>query len=421
MYALIDCNNFYASCERVFNPRLRGKPLVVLSNNDGCVIARSNEAKALGIPMGAPAFEYDNLFRIHDVQVFSANFRLYGDMSNRVMSILSEYSPEVEIYSIDETFLKLEGFTRYNLKEYGQHMKEQVTRCTGIPISIGVGPTKALAKVANRIAKKFPDQTAGVHVIDTEQLRVKALRWLPVEDVWGIGARHGRRLKNLGVNTAYDFTLMNDAFVKKHMSIVGLRLKRDLEGVPTLDLDEIKDKKNIGVSRSFEKNYSKLSELQERVSAFATSAAEKLRRQNSQANTILVFIHTNFFRKDLQQYNASKVIKLPYPTNSSIELSKFALQALGAIFKEGYQYKKAGILVMNFTPEGSGQMKIFQNSNPLHKPLMEKIDFLNSKYGTNTTRLAVQDYKRWKMKQERLSPSYTTNIRDIIEIKLGPR
>lgn len=419
MYALIDCNNFYASCERVFNPKLRGMPIVVLSNNDGCVIARSNEAKALGIPMGAPAFEFENLFRIHDVQVFSANFRLYGDMSNRVMTILSEYSPEVEVYSIDEIFLKLEGFTHFHLKEYGQEMKEKVTRSTGIPISVGIGPSKALAKVANRVAKKFPAQTSGVHVMDTEQLRIKALRWLPIEDVWGIGRRHGRRLKNLGIHTAYDFTLMNDSFIKKHMSVVGLRLKKDLEGTPTLDLDEIKDKKNIGVSRSFEKNYSELSQLKDRVSSFASSAAEKLRKQNSQANTILVFIHTNFFRRDQQQYSASKVIKLPYPTNSSIELSHFALQALESIFKDGYHYKKAGILVMNFTPEESGQMKIFENSNPRHKPLMEKIDLLNLKYGTNTTRLAIQNQKRWKMKQERLSPSYTTNIKDIIVVNLG--
>lgn len=418
MYALVDCNNFYASCERVFNPKLRNRPIVVLSNNDGCVIARSNEAKALGIPMGAPAFQYENLFKIHEVEVFSANFRLYGDMSNRVMTLLSEFSPEVEVYSIDEIFIKLNGFSHFDLKAYGQEMKNKITTWTGIPISVGIAPTKALAKVANRIAKKYPGQTNGVHVIDTEKLRIKALNWLPVEDVWGIGRRHGKRLKNLGINTAHDFTMMNDAFIKKHMSIVGLRLKKDLEGIPTLDLDEIKAKKNIAVTRSFECNYTTLEELNERVASFAVSASEKLRKQDSECNTIVVFLQTNYFRTELSQYSNSITIKLPFSTNSSIELAEFAIQGLEKIYKSGYLYKRAGVMVLDFTPVGTGQVKLFENSNPKHKTIMSEMDWINTRHGQNTTRLGIQDYKRWKMKQERLSPAYTTRLKDVIEIKV---
>ena len=279
MFALIDCNNFYASCERVFCPDLNGKPIVVLSNNDGCVIARSNEAKAAGIPMGAPAFEYEKLFQQHNVQVFSANFALYGDMSNRVMTILSDYSPDMEIYSIDECFLKLKGFENYNLQDYGEQMSYKVTKWTGIPISVGIAPTKALAKIANRIAKKYPNQTKGNYIIDSEEKRIKALKWLKVEDVWGIGRQHSKRLNAIGVKTAFDFTQLDDEFVKKQMAIVGLRLKHDLQGIPTLDLEETQIKKNIATTRSFETNYTEYEQLAERISTFASSCAEKLRKK----------------------------------------------------------------------------------------------------------------------------------------------
>jgi DNA polymerase V len=216
MFALIDCNNFYASCERVFRPDLIGKPVVVLSNNDGCVIARSNEAKAIGIPMGAPAFESEKLFKQHNVNVFSANFALYGDMSQRVMTILRDYSPEMEIYSIDEAFLKLTGFDKFDLQDYGNQIRYRVTKWTGIPISIGIAPTKALAKAANRIAKKYQEQTGNVHLINTEEKRIKALKWLPVEDVWGIGRQHTKRLKAKNINTAFDFTQLTDNWVREN-------------------------------------------------------------------------------------------------------------------------------------------------------------------------------------------------------------
>ncbi|MBP7679639.1 MAG: Y-family DNA polymerase [Saprospiraceae bacterium] len=420
MFALIDCNNFYASCERVFRPDLNGKPVVVLSNNDGCVIARSNEAKALGIPMGAPAFEYQKLFQQHNVQVFSANFALYGDMSNRVMTILSDYSPEMEIYSIDECFLKLKGFDKYfNLQNYGEEMRYKVTKWTGIPISIGIAPTKALSKLANQIAKKFPQETKGVYIIDTEEKRIKALKWLKIQDVWGIGRQHTKRLNAQNVFTAFDFTQLSDDWVRKNLTVVGLRLKHDLQGIPTLDLEEIQSKKNIATTRSFETNYTEFEQLNERVSTFASSCAEKLRKQKSCCSSLMVFIHSNGHRKDLPQYSRNIVVKLPFPTNSSIELAAFATQALKRIFKPGFHYKKAGVIVQDFTPEEVTQTTLFESRNERHIPLMQAIDKMNLQFGQQKIRLASQDQKRvWKMKQEKLSPRYTTKLSDIITINV---
>lgn len=420
MFALIDCNNFYASCERVFRPDLNGKPVVVLSNNDGCVIARSNEAKDVGIPMGAPAFRYDKIFKQHNVQVFSANFALYGDMSNRVMEILSDYSPEMEIYSIDECFLKLNGFDKFfNLQNYGEEMRYKVTKWTGIPISVGIAPTKALSKLANRIAKKFPDKTKNVYIINSEESRIKALKWLRIEDVWGIGRQHTKRLKAQNVFTAYDFTQLADGWVKKNLAIVGLRLKYDLQGIPTLDLEKAQPKKNIATTRSFETNYTEFEQLNERISTFASSCAEKLRKQKSFCNSLMVFIHTNGHRKDLPQYSRNIVVKLPFPTNSSIELANFATQALKRIFKQGYAYKKAGVIVQDFSPETVMQISLFENRNERHIPLMQAIDKINLNCGQQKIRLASQDLKRvWKMKQEKLSPRYTTKLSDIITINV---
>ena len=418
MFALVDCNNFYVSCERVFRPGLMGKPVVVLSNNDGCVIARSNEAKQIGIPMGAPAFKFEKMFEKHRVHMFSANFALYGDMSRRVMNILNDYTPDMEIYSIDEAFLKLSGFQHYDLAEYSRQMRDKVVRWTGIPISIGAAPTKALAKVANRIAKKYADRTGNVHVINTEERHLKALKWLEIEDVWGIGKQHARRLKNNNVHTAYDFTGLEDAWVKKHLSIVGLRLKQDLQGTPTLDLEEAQPKKNIATTRSFEQNYTEFEQLRERIATFATSCAEKLRKQDSCCNSLMVFIHTNGHRDDLPQYSKNIVVKLPFPTNSSIELTQFAVRALKHIFKKGYHYKKAGVVVQDFTPARKQQLSLLENSDRRHGSLMQSIDQLNARFGQQKIRLASQDTRRvWKMKQEKLSPKYTTRLSDVIVVK----
>jgi DNA polymerase V len=417
MFALVDCNNFYASCQRVFQPNLLGKPIVVYSNNDGCVIARSNEAKTLGVPMGAAAYQWEKFFKENGVQVFSANFSLYGDMSQRVMTILNDFSPEMEIYSIDEAFIKFEGFERFNLQHIGETMHRRVTKGTGIPISVGIAPTKSLAKVANRIAKKFPQHTKNVYLIDDEEKRIKALKWLKIEDVWGIGRKHAKRLQAIDVKTAFDFTMLDDRWVQENMAIVGLRLKRDLEGKPTLDLEEPQQKKNIAITRSFEGNHSEKEFLQERISTFAVSCAEKLRLQKACCNSVMVFIQTNRHRVDLPQYNRNIVLNLPFPTNSSIEISNFALQALAIIFREGYQYKRAGVIVQDFTDEEKTQMNIFENSDERHKKLMQSIDKVNAMFGQQKIRLGSQDSKRiWKMKQENLSPNYTTKLSDIIVV-----
>ncbi len=418
MWILVDCNNFYVSCERVFRPDLIGKPVVVLSNNDGCVISRSNEAKKLGIPMGAPAFQYEELMRKHKVTVFSANFALYGDMSQRVMNILKDYSDEIEIYSIDEAFLKIEDTKNSDIQAFCERMKYQVQKWTGIPISIGVAPTKALSKVAMEVAKKFADKTGNIHIIDTEEKRLKALKWLPIEDVWGIGRQYTKKLRSMGITNAYQFTQINDTWTKRRMTIVGLRLKKDLLGIPTLDFETLQARKSIATTRTFETNYTEFNQLRERVATFAVSCAEKLRKQHSCCNSIMVFLITNPHRKDLPQYYRNILLELPFPTNSSIELAKFAIEGLRKIYKEGYHYKKAGVIVMNFVSENNIQLNLFENSNPEHSSLMKAMDKINSTFGQHTVKLASQDPKRrWKMKQERLSPRYTTKIDEIITIK----
>jgi len=415
MFALVDCNNFYASCERVFRPELNGKPVVVLSNNDGCVIARSNEAKAVGVPMGAPAFQYKELFEKNKVHVFSSNFALYGDMSHRVMDVLGMYCENMEIYSIDEAFMDFAGCELFSLPEIGLKMKKQVQQWTDIPVSIGFAPTKALAKVANRIAKKYPERTKGVYLIDDDEKRVKALKWLQIEDVWGIGRKHAARLQYMGVKTAYDFTQLENNWVLKNMTVVGLRLKQELQGISVLQLDEVQAKKNIATTRTFDTTHTELEPIKERVVSFAVSCAEKLRRQGSCCNSMMVFIHTNGHRADLDQYSQNIVIKLPFATNSSIELAKFAVEGLERIFKKGYAYKKAGVIVMDFSSENNQQLTLFGGRNPKHIPLMKAVDKINACFGQQKIRLAAQDMGRvWKMNQEKLSPRYTTNLNEII-------
>ncbi len=419
MFALVDCNNFYASCERVFRPDLVGVPIVILSNNDGCVIARSNEAKAVGIPMGAPAYQYEKTFQEKGVQVFSANFVLYGDMSNRVMSILSDYSPDIEIYSIDEAFLKLQGFDYFKLLEYGENMRSKIAQWTGIPVSVGIAPTKTLAKLANRIAKKFPKKTNGTYCIDNEEKRIKALKWLKIGDVWGIGRQHAKRLQTMGVQTAYDFVCLDDKVVKRTMSIVGLRTKKELEGQSVLDLEQAQAKQSISTTRSFETNYTELEQLSERIATFASFCAEKLRKQKMCCRSVVVFIQTNKNRKDLPQYNRKLVINLPFATNSTLELVKFTQQGLKQLFKKGYAYKKAGVIVHDFVNENQVQMSLFVNRNPRHISLMKAIDRLNTNHGQQKVRLASQDLQRvWKMKQLKLSPRYTTHLKEVIAIRV---
>lgn len=418
MFALVDGNNFYASCERVFHPAYNGRPVVVLSNNDGCVIARSNEAKAIGIPMGAPAFELKELFQKHNVIVKSSNYALYGDMSNRMANILRQFTPDIEIYSIDESFLKFAGFELFDLNKIGLEMRARVLKWIGIPVSIGLAETKALAKIANKIAKKFPEKTNSVYTIDTDDKRIKALKWTKIEDVWGIGRRISRKLKIINVNNAYEFTQLPDDYVRSNFSVVGLRLKNELEGKSVLTLDEVKDKKNIATTRSFARDLTELKDMEERVSTYASKCAEKLRKQNSHCNHLLLFIHTNPFREDRAQYSKNIYIKLPYPTNSDITLSQYAIKGLRAIYRKGFYYKKAGVIVGGITPEENFQMNLFVNENPKHKPLMNAMDSLNKRYGVKMLKLASQGKRTWTMRQEKLSPNYTTNINDIITVKV---
>ena len=419
MFALIDCNNFYASCERVFQPHLNGKPVVILSNNDGCVIARSNEAKSLGIPMGAPAFKYKEVFQKNKVQIFSSNFTLYGDISNRVMSIISRYVPDVEIYSIDEAFIKFDGFSEDETNEKCRDIIKTILKWTGIPVSIGLAPTKSLAKVANRIAKKYSTRTNGFYSINNNEKRIKALKNISAGNIWGIGFQNEKKLLRVNVKSGMDFVNLPDQWVKKNMSIIGLKLKKELEGIPTLNIEEGKiDKKSIATTRSFESEISSLTDLIERITTFSVVASKKLRRQNSECNMISVFIRSNPFKQTDDKYHFSLTGSLPFSTNSSIEISKFAVKLLTKIYSKNKLYKKAGIILMGLSPQSSRQFSLFDQNIDKQKKLMRSIDNIDNKYGLYKVRLASQDQKRiWKMKRQKLSRNYTTEIDEVLIVK----
>ena len=418
MYALVDCNNFYASCERVFNPNLQGQPVAILSNNDGCVISMSDETKALNLPFGAPIFKWDSFCKVNNITVLSSNYPLYGDMSSRVMSILKQFTPDVEVYSIDEAFLQLKGFDTYNLEEYGIQMRQRILKWTGIPTSVGIAPTKALSKVANKIARKFPKETKGSYVIDSDESRIKALKWIKIEDVWGIGRRLSKRLKAKGCKTAYDFTQLSDDWVRKTFSITEWKLKKDLEGNAKILLDEPKNKRAIATTRSFDYTYDDIGYIKERISTFAVSCAEKLRKQGSSCHVIIVMLSSDRHKKGLEHHRGSKHISLPYPTDSSLIISNQAVKAVESIFKPDIKYKRAGVIVAGIVPTDNYQLDMFQTEDPKHKPLMSAIDRLNKKYRADKIKLGSQDLKRtWKMRQERLSPRYTTHIDEIIKVK----
>jgi DNA polymerase V len=418
MFSLVDCNNFYASCERVFNPNLRNKPVAILSNNDGCVISRSDEAKAVGLPMGAPAFKYKQFFKEHNIHVLSSNYPLYGDMSSRVMSILGQFTPDVEVYSIDEAFLQFKGFENYDFILYGNKIRQRILKWTGIPTCVGIAPTKALSKVANKIARKFPKQTNGVFVIDSDEKRIKALKWIKIEDVWGIGHGLQKRLKVKNIKTAYDFIQLSDEWIRRNFSITEWKLKKELEGISTLSLDTPKTKRTIATTRSFEHTFSDIDNIKERVSTFATSCAEKLRKQGSSCHIILVLLSSDRHKKDTPQHRTNKSVILPYPTDSSLVISTVAVNAVSSIFKSGIKYKRAGVIVTGLVPTDNHQLDLFHNENPKHKPLMSVMDNLNTKFGDYKIKLANQDLKRtWKMRQEHLSPRYTTDINEILNIK----
>ncbi|HSH20112.1 MAG TPA: Y-family DNA polymerase [Draconibacterium sp.] len=415
MFALVDCNNFYVSCERVFNPKLDRKPVVVLSNNDGCIIARSEEAKKLGLQMAEPAFKKMNFLKENEVQVFSSNYTLYGDMSARVTETLSHFVPEIEIYSIDEAFLNLTGFTG-NLESLSKKILITVKQNTGIPISIGIGSTKTLAKIANKAAK----QTGGIFIINNDRHRDSLIRNTPIEKVWGIGRQYAKLLRQKQVKTAYDFTLLDDNWVRMKMKVIGLRIKRELIGESCIGLELIiPPKKAIATTRAFGKKTSEMAIINEAVSTYAVRCAEKLRKQNSVANLLTVFIHTDPFNPNDSQINKSKTIAMPVASNSNIDLVKYSLICLNAIFSPDFRYKKAGVIVDGLQDDLQVQGNIFDKTDrKKHRDLLQIIDKLNKEFGRDKVKLAVQgDGKDWKLRQEKLSKRYTTRWKDIIEVK----
>jgi DNA polymerase V len=418
MFALVDCNNFYASCERVFDPRLERRPIVVLSNNDGCVIARSNEAKALGIAMGEPAFKKEDVYAKHNVAVFSSNFALYGDMSQRVMRTLAQHSAAMEIYSIDEAFLDCSGLTADGLDRFGSQLRKTVKQWTGIPVSIGVAPTKTLAKVANHIAKRLPDNS-GVCVLEKEETIEYCLKKLPVEKLWGVGRRYALFLRSWGINTAWDLRRMPEGWVKENMTVVGLRLQKELKGEPCIPMEHNpQKKKEICTSRSFGTMVTELDELKQAVSMYATRCAEKLRTQNSCTNLVNVFLHTNPFRPDLPQYKNVRLVRLPVASNSTLTIVQSALRGLESIYMKGYQYKKAGVIVSGLVPSNTIQYNVFHSTDEdRHMRLMTAMDKVNDREGRDVLRVAEQGFtRRWTLRQERLSPCYTTRWADFMTI-----
>lgn len=420
MYALVDCNNFYVSCERVFAPKLNGKPVVVLSNNDGCVVSRSQEAKALGIKMAVPAFEIGELIKKHNVHVFSSNYALYADLSHRVMSVLTDFVSEIEIYSIDEAFLDLSNYNNHDFYEFGTRIKKTIKQWTGIPVSVGIAPTKTLAKAANHIAKHMR-QNGGVFKILPNEIE-EALKDYPVEEIWGVGRQYTRFLHRFNIKTALELIRMPDKWVLNYLTVVGLRMVKELRGENCSSIElERPAKKNICTSRSFGELVRDLPTLEQSVSNYAASCAQKLRKQNSCANILLVFIHTNPFREYDKQYSRSVTIKLPEPMNDSFGLIKYALACLRHIYKSGFNYKKAGVIVSGIVPADFVQSNLFyEQDNPKINAIMKSMDSLNKIYGKNFVRCASQgfNHKKWNLRQERLSPRYTTRWSDLLTIEV---
>jgi DNA polymerase V len=434
MIALIDCNNFYVSCERVFDPSLRNKPVIVLSNNDGCAIARSDEAKALGIKMGAAAFLMQDLIRKHDVKVFSSNYALYGDMSARVMEVIRAFIPDTEEYSIDEIFGDLSTMKYINLEKLAGEIREAVMRRTGIPVTIGIAQTKTLAKMANRYAKKTSGRrlqasgyrqqagsgneerqstaTGGVFAATSLPLVNEMLAFTKVEDIWGIGSEHAVKLQQNGFYTAADFINAPEAWVRSEMSVVGLRTLQELKGRPCIKWESNPaKKKNICTSRQFGKLITGRKEVRQAIATFASSCAQKLRREGSCARKINVFLQTNVHRKQDAQYFHSVTLDISSPTNSTVELLKFAMRAMDILYKPGYNYQKTGVIVMDLVPETCVQMALFNSADrEKEKKVMKAVDELQESFG-DVVRFATQEFnKKWNLRRNHLSDSYTTKF-----------
>lgn len=423
LFGLADCNNFYCSCERVFHPDLIGKPVVVLSNNDGCVIARSEECKALGIKMGEVFYQVKEKLEQNDVAVFSSNYNLYGDMSRRVMSLLSRYSPKIDVYSIDEAFLDLSGMgTSEQLSDYCKKMVRHIGKGTGIPLSLGIAPTKTLAKMASKFAKKHKGYQ-GVCLIDTDEKREKALKLFPVEDVWGIGYRSVEKLAYHGIKTAWDLTQKSESWVRKEMTVTGVRTWKELRGESCISIEELPHKKSICTSRSFaEQGLNRLADVEEDIANFAAQCSRKLREQHTVCNSITIFTHTSRFREDLPQSYIYRTANLIVPSNDHQELVSMAVKMLRGDWKEGdsYYYKKAGVIVWGISRDNAIQGNLFDTVNREKQAALAKaIDAINKKNGHNKIRIAVQgDEKGWQLKREYISKQYTTNLEDVIVLKV---
>lgn len=416
--ALIDANSFYCSCERLFDARLHNQPVVVLSNNDGNVIARTNEAKALGITMGAPLFQVQDLIDRHNVQVYSSNYALYGDISHRLMELLHEFTPEVEVYSIDEAFMNLDGSNTEELDAYGRDIKRKVEKWLGIPVSVGIGETKVLAKLANRLAKKS-EKAGGVLTLADSAYREHALERTAIEDVWGIGRRRAKFLQSRGIMTALDFARADRRWVRRALTVVGARIQAELNGVRCLELEtQPAARKSVTCSRSFGSAIETLAEMKEAIASFMTKGAEKLRKGNLAASVVTVFIHTNRFRQDEPQYGNSVTHELLYPTNTDDELLKVALVAIERIYREGYRFKKAGVMLNHLTPSDHLTLRMFgQDAWEKRRQVATAVDVINRKYGRGTIHLGeAQTCGKWQTRAEMKSPRYSTRWRELCTV-----
>ncbi len=414
--ALIDCNNFYASCERVFQPRLIGKPVVVLSNNDGCVIARSNEAKALGIEMGAPWHLNKENFERLGVIVRSSNYALYGDMSARVMRTLRNFAPSLEVYSIDEAFLCLDGIG--DLENHARELRRTVAQWTGIPVSVGIGPTKTLAKIANRLAKADV-RSGGVFCLMEENQQTAALNKIGLTDIWGIARRLTLRLQETGITSPLDLREVDPKLIRQAFGVTVERIALELRGVSCLEIEEISPpRKSLVASRSFGRPVETLNDMREAVATYANRAAEKMRRQNLATANIVVFIETNAFRKQDRQYRASQTVNLSVASADSGKITTAALKGLSAIWRAGFLYKKAGVMLLDLVPADQVQGSLFQQTDThISKARMQAMDAINRRFGRGTIRLATTGmHSSWQLRRAFMSARYTTDWNDLLRV-----
>ncbi|ELS5415790.1 MULTISPECIES: Y-family DNA polymerase [Citrobacter] len=422
MFALVDVNSFYASCETAFRPDLKGRPVVVLSNNDGCVIARNAEAKRAGVKMGDPYFKQKDLFRRYGVVCFSSNYELYADMSSRVMSTLEAMSPRCEIYSIDEAFCDLTGVRNCRvLQEFGQELKDAVYQNTGLAVGVGIAQTKTLAKLANHAAKKWQRQTGGVVDLSNLDRQRKLMAALPVDEVWGVGRRISKKLEAMGIKTVLELADTDIHFIRKHFNVVLERTVRELRGEPCLELEEFAPvKQEIVCSRSFGERITDYDAMRQAICSYASRAAEKLRGEHQYCRFISTFVKTSPFALNEPYYGNSASVKLLTPTQDSRDIIAAATRSLDAIWKDGHRYQKAGVMLGDFFSQGIAQLNLFDDNAPRRgsEKLMEVLDHLNAKEGKGALYFAGQGIQQqWAMKREMLSPRYTTRYEDLLQVK----